>query len=72
MPDGTGKYDAYATLVREGTDAKCVVVIVLDGYKGSGFAVQSVAEAMPAAVLAQLLRNVARTIETSPPEETTS
>lgn len=41
MPVGAGKYDALATLVRERAHASTVAVIIIDGYKGSGFSVQS-------------------------------
>lgn len=38
---GPGKYDDEATIVRERTKARGVIVIVLGGDKGNGFAVQS-------------------------------
>jgi hypothetical protein len=62
MPLGPGKYDALATLVRERTEAAAVVVIVLDGNKGSGFACQADMSAVPALdqYLPNLLENVAR------------
>lgn len=40
MPAGPGKYDDLATYVRENSNAKGVVVIVLGGDRGSGFSVQ--------------------------------
>ena len=41
MTIGPGKYDDECTLVRERTHAKGVVVIVVGGDKGAGFAVQT-------------------------------
>jgi hypothetical protein len=42
MTIGPGVYDAEATLVMESTHARRgVIVIVLDGDRGSGFAVQT-------------------------------
>ena len=41
MANGPGKYDDVCTVVRETTEARVVVMIVLDGNKGSGFSVQS-------------------------------
>jgi hypothetical protein len=38
---GPGKYDQYATLVREATNAQGVVVIVFEGDQGNGFSVQA-------------------------------
>lgn len=40
--NGPGKYDAECTAAREGTQAEAVMLIVLNGSRGSGFAVQSV------------------------------
>jgi hypothetical protein len=40
MPMGPGKYDDLTTYVREKTDARAVIVLVLDGNKGSGFSIQ--------------------------------
>lgn len=42
MPMGPGKYDHWCTLVREGTHADGVVLIVLNGDRGAGFSVQAV------------------------------
>jgi ribose 5-phosphate isomerase RpiB len=41
MTTGPGKYDDVATMVREKTEAACVVVIVIDGNHGNGFSVQA-------------------------------
>jgi predicted component of type VI protein secretion system len=62
---GPGKYDQLATHVREQAQALGVVVIVLDGARGSGFSVQ----APPAAImrLPLLLRSLADSIEADGP-----
>lgn len=57
MAIGPGKYDTWCTLVREGTEAQGAVLIVLNGHRGSGFAVQATTELGPA-VLADLLQDV--------------
>jgi hypothetical protein len=60
--DNPGKYDAEATAARYVTEAQCVLLIVLGGYRGSGFSVQSeqpdIIEKLP-----ELLRTVAANIE---------
>lgn len=61
MAIGPGKYDDLATDVREKARARAVVVIVVEGDKGSGFSVQAhddVALALPL-----LLRRIADDIE---------
>lgn len=40
MSHGPGKYDDLATIVRERSNARAVMVIVLGGNKGAGFSVQ--------------------------------
>lgn len=40
MAEGPGKYDDIATYARVEADAEGVIVIVLNGHKGSGFSVQ--------------------------------
>src|SRR4029077_235721 len=45
MTIGPGVYDEECTLVRRRTDAKGVVVIVVGGDRGAGFAVQATPEA---------------------------
>ena len=61
MPAGPGKYDDAATLVRKRTGAAGVVLLVVNGSKGSGFSVQ----ATPAltAELPKLLRAMADEID---------
>lgn len=43
---GPGKYDDECTMVRMGTKAKGVVLIVIDGRLGSGFSVQASSSAI--------------------------
>jgi hypothetical protein len=61
MARGPGKYDDLATLVRDGTNADGVIVIVIGGSKGSGFSVQATFEVT--AKLPDLLRTMADNIE---------
>jgi len=56
---GPGKYDDACTLVREMTDAKCVLVAVIGGSKGHGFSVQTI-EPIDPDTLADLLEDIAR------------
>lgn len=55
---GPGKYDDCATLVREQTSANAVLVVVMGGNKGSGFAVQAHQTISPK-MLAELLETIA-------------
>lgn len=41
MAIGPGKYDEICTIVREDTNARAAVVIILGGRYGSGFSVQA-------------------------------
>ncbi len=41
MAIGPGKYDDFATLVREATGASAVILIVIDGMLGAGMTVQA-------------------------------
>ena len=61
MALGPGKYDDLATLVRDGTNAEGVIVIVIGGSKGGGFSVQATGEVT--AMLPALLRKLADDIE---------
>ena len=61
MALGPGKYDGLATLVRDGTKADGVIVIVIGGSKGGGFSVQATGEVT--AMLPALLRKLADDIE---------
>lgn len=58
MPIGPGKYDDLCTLVRKRTKARCAIVIVIDGAKGSGFSCQ--ADAFTTLQLPEILELVAR------------
>jgi hypothetical protein len=61
MPIGPGKYDDLATYVREQTQGRAVVVIVVNGNKGSGFSAQT--EVGAVLHLPKLLRVIADEIE---------
>lgn len=39
--NGPGKYDAECTVARTSTQAEAVMLIVLNGHRGSGFSVQT-------------------------------
>ena len=60
--NGPGKYDEYATVVREHTEADGVILIVIEGNQGSGFSVQSVTPGLNEK-LPELLRHLANEIE---------
>lgn len=64
MPTGPGKYGAVCTKVREETQAKAAIVIVLNGVSGTGFSVQSHGQDITH-LLPALLRQVADQIYTS-------
>jgi len=61
MAKGPGKYDDLATYVMEETDADVVLVVVLNGSRGSGFSVQALAGGT--LLLPALLRMIADNIE---------
>jgi hypothetical protein len=60
---GPGKYDDLATYVRQKAKARGVVLIVVDGNKGGGFAVQT--ELGLVLPLPAMLRKIADDIEQS-------
>jgi hypothetical protein len=60
MAHGPGKYDPLATYVRESAHAEGVVVIVINGSRGTGFSVQGTANVQ--AFLPDLLDHVAAQI----------
>lgn len=60
MPVGAGKYDDLCTEAAKKTDAKGVIMIVLDGEKGSGFSIHATFEIL--IKLPELLENVAKQI----------
>lgn len=57
---GPGKYDYECTFVREHTQAQGVVVLVLNGERGTGFSVQGTPHVHLA--LPDLLEHMARQI----------
>jgi hypothetical protein len=61
MALGPGKYDDLATHAREASAADAVIVIVVNGDKGSGFSVQTNGTVAPR--LPELLRILADAIE---------
>jgi len=65
MAFGAGKYDHICTVARESTQATAVVVIILEGNKGSGFSVQADAGVNSAVLtdLTAMLRVIANQIE---------
>lgn len=62
--NGAGKYDDLCTQVREAAEAQAVVLVVMDGNKGSGFSVQS-HEPMSPAVLSVMLADLAHQVRQS-------
>lgn len=61
MAMGPGKYDDLTSIVRTRAAAAGVIVMVIDGKRGSGFSVQATAEVT--ARLPRLLRVIADGIE---------
>lgn len=41
MTIGEGKYDAICTQIREDHNADAVVVVIINGHRGTGFSVQA-------------------------------
>jgi hypothetical protein len=64
MAHGPGKYDDACTAARESTQAEAVVLLVLNGDRGTGFSVQALGQDISAA-LPDLLEHVAREIRRS-------
>ncbi len=63
MAQGPGKYDNLATIVRWRADADAVVLIVVDGNRGSGFSMQAIPGTRAGRHLPELLREIADQIE---------
>lgn len=61
MAWGPGKYDGHATITREATQAKAVVLIVFGGTQGDGFSVQTVDPRL-LLTLPELLEEIARQV----------
>jgi hypothetical protein len=45
MPTGPGKYDNEASRIREETNAELIILAILGGDKGDGFAIQTTSPA---------------------------
>lgn len=68
MAIGPGKYDGDCTIMRQMTEADCVVLLVLNGNRGTGFSVQA-SHPIHLELLPALLRNLAIDIEESLPTD---
>jgi hypothetical protein len=66
---GPGKYDEAATEARESTQAEGVILIVLNGNRGTGFSAQFVSLGMVQSI-PEVLRQVADEIEADKPPVT--
>jgi hypothetical protein len=63
MPVGAGKYDDLCTYVREKAEAQGAIVVILNGNKGQGFAMQA---DLPSTLrLADMLEFMAKEIRAS-------
>jgi len=58
--NGPGKYDDVCTMVRERTEARAVLVVVIDGKLGNGFSFQG--DPLSLASVPEMLEDVARQI----------
>lgn len=69
MPAGPGKYDPECERVRETTRAAGVIMIVLDGDRGSGFSVtlDMLRASVGPGELSRILHDVANEIAGGPP-----
>jgi hypothetical protein len=70
MTHGPGRYDDFATYVRERTEAGGVIVMVFGGKSGDGFSVQADLEttfALPA-ILRDLANQIERDLKRGPGE----
>ena len=63
MAHGPGKYDKVCTDVREKTNAKAAIVLVIDGDSGTGFSCQGAPDTT--AQLPGILETMARQIRES-------
>ncbi len=55
--NGPGKYNDIATEIRERTKARGIILIIVGGTQGQGFAVQG--DALSLAIMPQAIRHVA-------------
>lgn len=67
MAQGPGKYDDECTAARLMTNAQAVMLLVLNGDRGTGFSVQASGGPLMPLVLADLLEYVARGIRAGAP-----
>ena len=58
-----GKYDDLCSLVRKGTDAHAVALLVIGGNRGNGYAFQSTSWLTDRVNVPQILRDVANALE---------
>lgn len=63
MPVGPGKYDDLCTYVREKANAQGAIVVIINGDRGAGFAVQ--ADLQTTLTLADMLEHMAKQIRES-------
>jgi len=61
MSIGPGKYDLETTMVQKETNAQGVILIIIDGKRGSGFSVQATLEVTLA--IPGMLRTIADKME---------
>jgi hypothetical protein len=61
MSVGPGKYDSFASFIRKETKARGVILIINEGFLGSGFSCQLSLEATLA--MPRILRDMADQIE---------
>ena len=63
--NGPGKYDDLCTQAREAAEAQAVVLIVMNGNKGSGFSVQALEPITPS-LLSVMLSDLANQVQHAP------
>lgn len=59
---GAGKYDDVCSQAREASDAKSIILMVIDGSRGCGFSIQST-DPMFCLHVPELLRKTAQLVE---------
>ncbi len=68
MPEGPGKYDDLCVDILRKTNAECVLVVVVNGNRGSGFSVNSVNHKIVFEI-PEMLEHMAEQIRDSFPKE---
>lgn len=63
---GPGVYDDLCTYVREQSGADAVIVLVINGKRGSGFSAQARPLSLPPSELAAILRKAADIMDEQP------